>query len=149
MVRQLVDLMKEHDLTEIALQVDTSRVRLRKGPLVGAAMAAPAMNYAPPAPARAAESANSAPAAPPAEAVATTPIKSPTVGTFYLQATPDAPPYVKVGSAITADTIVCMVEAMKVFNEIPAGIAGTVTEILVENATPVEFGQPLFRVKTG
>jgi acetyl-CoA carboxylase biotin carboxyl carrier protein len=148
MVRQLVDLMKEHDLTEIALQVETSRVRLRKGPLGGFAPA-PALNYAPPAAARPADNNVASPPVPPIETVSTTPIKSPTVGTFYLQSTPDSPPYVKVGSVIAADTIVCMVEAMKVFNEIPAGIAGTITEVLVENATPVEFGQPLFRVKMG
>ena len=74
-------------------------------------------------------------------------IKSPTVGTFYVASSPDAPPFVKVGATVQPETVVCMVEAMKVFNEIPAGLSGTILEVLVENAAPVEFGQPLFRVK--
>ncbi|MCE7907882.1 MAG: acetyl-CoA carboxylase biotin carboxyl carrier protein [Candidatus Omnitrophica bacterium COP1] len=73
-------------------------------------------------------------------------IKSPMVGTFYRSPTPDAPPFIQVGSIVQPDTIVCILEAMKVMNEIKAGLHGKVTEILAENASPVEFGQPLFRL---
>ena len=76
-------------------------------------------------------------------------ITSPTVGTFYSSPTPDDPPFVKIGSKVSSDTIVCIVEAMKVFNQIPAEVSGTITEVLVKNGDPVEFGQPLFRVRPG
>ncbi len=75
------------------------------------------------------------------------PIPSPMVGTFYRSAAPDAPPFIQVGSMVDEETVVCILEAMKVMNEIKAGVRGKVTEILVENGNPVEFGQPLFRVK--
>ncbi|MGI6455689.1 MAG: acetyl-CoA carboxylase biotin carboxyl carrier protein [bacterium] len=74
-------------------------------------------------------------------------IKSPMVGTFYRSPSPDSPPFVDVGSAVQNNTVVCILEAMKVMNEIKAGISGTVMEILVENGQPVEFGQALFKIK--
>ena len=74
-------------------------------------------------------------------------IKSPTVGTFYASPSPDDPPFIKVGSTVKADTVVCLIEAMKVYNQITADVTGTVTEVLAANADAVEFGQPLFRVK--
>jgi len=74
-------------------------------------------------------------------------IKAPMVGTFYRAPAPDAPPFVEVGQAVQNSTVVCILEAMKVMNEIKAGMAGTVREILVENGQPVEFGQPLFKIK--
>ena len=70
------------------------------------------------------------------------------VGTFYRSSSPDTPPFVNVGDHIGPDTTVCLVEAMKVFNEIPAGISGKVIAILVENEEPTEFGQPLFKIDT-
>ncbi|MBV8381972.1 MAG: biotin/lipoyl-binding protein, partial [Planctomycetaceae bacterium] len=73
-------------------------------------------------------------------------IESPMVGTFYAASAPDAPPFVSVGSVVRPDTTVCVIEAMKVFTEIPAGLSGTITEVLVKNGQPVEFGQPLFHV---
>ena len=69
------------------------------------------------------------------------------VGTYYSSPSPDAAAYVSVGSVLRPDTTVCVIEAMKVFTDIPAGVAGTVTEVLVKNGQPVEFGQPLFRVR--
>ena len=75
-------------------------------------------------------------------------IKSPIVGTFYSAPDPDAPAFIKVGDHVGPETTVCIVEAMKVFNEIPAEISGKITAVLVENGSPVEFGQPLFRVDT-
>ena len=68
------------------------------------------------------------------------------VGTFYASPSPDAPPFVSVGTVVRPDTTVCIIEAMKVFTDIPAGVAGTIAEVLVKNGQPVEFGQPLFRV---
>ncbi|MFM8219384.1 MAG: acetyl-CoA carboxylase biotin carboxyl carrier protein, partial [Planctomycetaceae bacterium] len=74
-------------------------------------------------------------------------IKSPTVGTYYESAAPGEKPFVNVGSKVTAETVVCLIEAMKVFNQITADTSGTIAEILVKNGDPVDFGQPLFRVK--
>ena len=74
-------------------------------------------------------------------------IKSPMVGTFYASPSPENPPFVTVGQEITPDTVVCIIEAMKVMNEIKAEVSGTVTEILAENGKPVQFGQTLFRLK--
>ena len=71
------------------------------------------------------------------------------VGTFYASSGPDTPPFVKVGDQVGPDTVVCIVEAMKVFNEIPAEVSGKITAVLVENAAPVEYGQRLFRVEKG
>ena len=73
-------------------------------------------------------------------------IESPMVGTYYASTAPDAPPFVSVGSVVQPDTTLCIIEAMKVFTDIPAGVSGTIAEILVKNGQPVEFGQPLFRV---
>ena len=75
-------------------------------------------------------------------------IKSPIVGTFYSAPDPESPPFIKVGDHVGPETPVCIVEAMKVFNEIPAEVSGKITAVLVENGSPVEFGQPLFRVDT-
>ena len=76
-------------------------------------------------------------------------VKSPMVGTFYLASSPDAPPFAKVGDRIGPEKTVCIVEAMKVFNEIPAGVSGQIVAMLVENGAPVEFGQPLIKVDPG
>src|SRR5262249_20363706 len=141
-VRRLIELMQEHDLTEIDLRQGEQRVRLRRGaePIVGM-MAAPSLGSGS-SPARA----NAAPAADKA-AAAEAPgadlavIKSPMVGTFYTASSPESPPFVKVGTHVGPETIVCIIEAMKVFNEIPAEISGTVAAVLVENGVPIEFGQ--------
>jgi acetyl-CoA carboxylase biotin carboxyl carrier protein len=98
------------------------------------------------APAPAPPTAAAAPAAPAAELPA---IKSPTVGTFYESAAPGEAPFVQVGTKVTTDSVVCIIEAMKVFNQITSDLTGTVTEVLVKNGDPVEYGQPLFRVRLG
>lgn len=151
-LRELIALMERHDLSEVDLQNGEQRCRLRRGPqnvsVVSAApgyMPAPQMAAPAPAPAPSTASASAAPAAPVNDG--TVVIKSPTVGTFYASASPDDPPFVKVGSTVKADTVVCLIEAMKVYNQITADVVGTITEILVHNADAVEFGQPLFRVK--
>ncbi len=112
------------------------------------APAAPAPAAAPAAPAPAA--APGAPAAPAASADdSLTPIPSPLVGTFYRAGSPDADPFVSVGSRVNKDTVVCIIEAMKVMNEIKAETSGTIKKILVENATAVQFGQPMFLIEKG
>jgi acetyl-CoA carboxylase biotin carboxyl carrier protein len=84
-----------------------------------------------------------------AELDGTITINSPTVGTYYSSPTPDDPPFVSVGSRVQPETIVCIVEAMKVFNQIPAELSGTIVAVLAKNGESVEFGQPLFRVRSG
>ena len=146
-VRRLVELMKEHDLSELDLKDGEQRVRLRRG---AEPMVSYPMSYASPPPGPAAPAPSAAPSsggATPAPAVETgVVIKSPMVGTFYHSANPESPPFVKVGDHVGAETTVCIVEAMKVFNQIPADMSGQITAVLVENGQPVEFGQPLFRV---
>jgi acetyl-CoA carboxylase biotin carboxyl carrier protein len=145
-VRQLIELMKEHDLAEIDLRQGEQRVKLRRGgePIVG--MMAPALSSAAPKISAAPASEKTAAAESPGADLAV--IKSPMVGTFYSASNPETPPFVKVGSHVGPDTIVCIIEAMKVFNEIPAEISGTVAAVLVENGAPIEFGQPLFKIDT-
>jgi acetyl-CoA carboxylase biotin carboxyl carrier protein len=138
-IRRLVELMNEHELAEIDLRQADQRIRLRKGgePLITTgAPAAPT--------ARAAEAAASPPPAVADANLAV--IKSPMVGTFYAAAAQDAPPFVKVGDHVGPTSTVCLIEAMKVFNEIPAEISGQVVAVLVENGEAVEFGQPLFKI---
>ena len=139
-VRRLIELMKEHDLSELDLKQADNRVRIRRG---GEVVAYSAPAAPPPKPTAAAEAA--APHAPAADSWMLV-IKSPMVGTFYRASGPDAAPFVKVGDRIGPERTVCIIEAMKVFNEIPAGVSGQVVAILVENGAPVEFGQPLIKV---
>jgi acetyl-CoA carboxylase biotin carboxyl carrier protein len=138
-VRKLIELMKEHDLSELDLKQADNRVRIRRGGEV-VAYSAPAAPVA--RPAAGAPAGGGEPAAPDRSVV----IKSPMVGTFYKASGPDSPVFVKVGDRIGPEKTVCIVEAMKVFNEIPAGVSGQVVAILVENGAPVEFGQPLIKV---
>lgn len=152
--RKLLQLMEKYGVTEVNLQNDEENWKIRRGPRqvsYGApAFAAPAMQMptmpAPVAPAApvAAPAAASAPAA--AAPVGIT-INAPTVGTFYSAPTPEDPPFVSVGSVVKADTVVCIIEAMKVFNQIQAEKSGRIVEILVENGDAVGFGQPLFRIE--
>jgi acetyl-CoA carboxylase biotin carboxyl carrier protein len=145
----LVELMEKHGLTEISLQRGDEKWRLRRG----METSTPPMTFSQPAPvpvttpASSATPAGGAPAAPRNDGTVT--INSPTVGTFYSSPTPDDPPFVSVGSTVLPETVVCIVEAMKVFNQIPAEVSGTVVEILAKNGDSVEFGQPLFRVRSG
>ena len=142
-IRQLVRLMQKYDLTAIDLGEGANKIRLRRRD-ANMPMIAPPQAYAPipmlPAPATA------APSVPTPDAPTGRVIESPMVGTFYASPAPDAPPFINVGSAVGDKTIVCVIEAMKVFTEIPAALSGTVTEVLVKNGQPVEFGQPLFRL---
>jgi acetyl-CoA carboxylase biotin carboxyl carrier protein len=138
-VTKLIELMKEHDLAEIDLKQGDTAVRLKRGGDVVMAAAPAAAPRAAPAAAGAAEAASAA-----EDKMLV--ITSPMVGTFYRASSPEAAPFVKVGDRIGPEKTVCIVEAMKVFNEIPAGVSGQVVAILVENGAPVEFGQPLIKV---
>jgi len=141
-VRRLIELMKEHDLSELDLKQADNRVRIRRGGEVVAYSAPAAALPARPA-AAAAEAAPGKESAADARMVV---IKSPMVGTYYKASGPDSPPFIKVGDRIGPEKTVCIIEAMKVFNEIPSGVSGQVVAILVENGAPVEFGQPLVKV---
>ena len=145
-VEVLVALMTQHDLSEIALRDGNQRLRLRRGaqtqPSIVPAPMPTASALAPP-PAAASPASSQSPAQPAKNLFE---IKSPTPGTFYSSAKPGEPPFVKVGSKVSAESVVCLIEAMKVFNEIQAEVAGAIVEIAVENQQPVEYGQVLFRV---
>ncbi len=149
-VRRLVELMKEHDLAEIDLRQADQRIRLRRGaePLVATGtQAAQAPSHAAmsaPAAAPTGIPAASAPAA--GDEAGALVIKSPMVGTFYASPNPESAPFVKVGDHVGPETVVCIIEAMKVFNQVPAEVAGQITAVLVDTGEAVEYGQPLFRV---
>ncbi len=146
-VEFLVKLMAEQDLSEIDLHEGEHRIRLRRGARIVTAAAAPAPAPVAPshAPAAAAAPATS-PHAPPAKSNLHE-IKSPMVGTFYAKPGPDKDDYVKVGSKVKPDTVVCKLEAMKLFNDLPADCSGTIAEVCVKNGQPVDFGTVLFRVE--
>ncbi|MFN9133583.1 MAG: acetyl-CoA carboxylase biotin carboxyl carrier protein [Phycisphaerales bacterium] len=155
-LKELVRLMVENDLSELNLQDQAETVAVKRGyngvPVVHQApvmMAAPAA--APAAHAAAAPAPAAAPPAAPAAAAASDAglkaITSPMVGTFYSSPNPDSPAFVKVGQAVSADTTVCLVEAMKVFNEIKAETSGTIERVLVQSGQAVEYGQKLFLIK--
>ena len=141
--------MKKNSITEFELERQDSKIRLKRG-LNGCAPApGEDATAAMPMP-MAAPMAAPAPIAPIAPTVATSgeaDIKSPMIGTFYRAPSPEAGSYVEVGNEVNPDTVVCIIEAMKVMNEIKAEVKGVITQVLVENAKPVEFGQPLFKVR--
>lgn len=158
-LRELIDLVRENEFTEFELSREDFRVRFRRGPEAagpGASIPAP-----PPAPAPMAAGANTetraaagVPQHPGARAETEASedqdlyiISSPIVGTFYRSPSPNADSFVKIGTAVEADTVVCIIEAMKLMNEIQAETSGEVVKIYVENGQPVEYGQPLFGIK--
>jgi acetyl-CoA carboxylase biotin carboxyl carrier protein len=149
-IKYLVRLMSNHDLSEIDLREGDLRIRLRRGAKKTAIMHT-AVGQQPPPPTAdqnqtgGQKTGNDTSAKePPAKPLST--IKSPTPGTFYAAPTPDAQSFVKVGSRVTPTTVVCVIEAMKIFNEITADCAGVITEICVENQQAVEYNQVLFKV---
>jgi acetyl-CoA carboxylase biotin carboxyl carrier protein len=145
-IKSVIDLMREHELNEFAIEDKDFKLSLKRGgpaTMMGMPMmAAPQMAPPPAAPAAA-----PAPAAPAEDHL--TPIPSPLVGTFYRAGSPDADPFVAVGSRVNKDTVVCIIEAMKVMNEIKAETSGVIKKVLVENATVVQFGQPMFLIEKG
>jgi len=149
-IRRLVEMMEQHDLAEIDLRQADQRIRLRRGaePQVlppGMYPPAPAISADHPSPA-AGNPAGSAAARPAAADAHIQIIRSPMVGTFYAAPNPESPPFVKVGDNIGPESVVCIIEAMKVHNDIQAEVAGKVAAVLVENGQPVEFDQPLFKI---
>lgn len=150
-IHHLVRLMKRYDVTALDINDGTARIRLKRQGEQPAVPNAPVYLPAGAYPGPVAPSAPPLPAALPAEAAApaaaTAVIESPMVGTYYSSSSPDVPPFVSVGAAVQADSVVCIIEAMKVFTDIPAGVSGTIAEVLVKNGQAVEFGQPLFRVR--
>src|SRR5829696_3134762 len=153
-LRELIELLRENGLAELELENEGFRVRLRRESAPVAATPAPAPAPAPekpPAPAPAA----SGPAHPGTQATTAAAqdqdlhiIPSPIVGTFYRSASPTAEPFVKIGSNVEDDSVVCIIEAMKLMNEIQAETSGEVVKIYVENGQPVEYGQPLFGIQS-
>jgi len=145
-IKAIIDLMKKHDLSVFEIEKEGFRLKLQKEPSVQPAAAAPSAVTGPSkATATASETAPPAPKA--IEAVPLQEIISPMVGTFYRSASPDGAPFVDVGKSVTEDTVVCIIEAMKVMNEIKAETSGVIAEVAVENGKPVQFGQVLFRIR--
>lgn len=145
-VRFLVELMKENNVSELDWEQGDARLKLRRGAVAPIVDAIPAVvPVAAPAPVAAAPSAPQAPADD-ADAKFIKTIDSPMVGTFYASPSPKAAPFVQVGDVVGPEKTVCIVEAMKVFNEIQAEISGKIVAVLVQNGDPVEYGAPLFKV---
>jgi acetyl-CoA carboxylase biotin carboxyl carrier protein len=149
-VQELIELMAANGLSEIELVEADKKIALRRGVISGGAapVAHGVVHHAAPvAHVPAAAPVAAAPAAKKDENEGLVAIKSPMVGTFYSAANPDSDPFVAVGTQVSAKTVVCIIEAMKVFNEIPAEVSGTVVKVLASNGQAVEFGQALFMVK--
>jgi acetyl-CoA carboxylase biotin carboxyl carrier protein len=146
-IKAVIDLMKKNDLSVFEMEKDGFRLKLQKGAGEQTVFTSPApVAAAPAAPAAATTSA----AASAAEAAATSALKdvlSPMVGTFYRATSPESPPFVDLGKEVSEESVVCIIEAMKVMNEIKAETKGVIAEIVAENGKPVQFGQVLFRVK--
>src|SRR5262245_15153203 len=143
-VRKFIELMNEHDLSEIDLRQADQRIRLRRGPeTVAVSKSPPIATQHAALPVTSGGGATGAPAAEESGLL----IRSPMVGTFYAAANPESPPFVQVGDHVSPDKTVCIIEAMKVFNEIPAECSGKISAVLAANGDAVEFGQPLFRVE--
>ena len=142
-IKELISLIRENDLSEFQLEQEGFKITLKRGNDFQPVITTAAPAYAAPAAAGAA----AAPAAPAEPAEKLREISSPMVGTFYSSPSPDSPSYVAVGQEVTEDTVVCIIEAMKVMNEIKAECRGVIAEIAADNGKPVQFGQPLFRLK--
>ncbi len=156
-IKELIALIRKNDLSEFSLEQEGFKITLKRGyesqplaagisygpPLVGSGhlptgqlqLSAPGQNTAAPSSTLASQ----------AEPLRDLP--SPMVGTFYAAASPEAPPFASVGQQVTPDTVICIIEAMKVMNEIKAEVSGTIAEIVAENGKPVQYGQPLFRLR--
>ena len=138
-IREIIELMEEHDLSAVDLQQGDEKIKLNRGSVSPVYSAPPTVAAAAgPVPAAAADSQSDA---------GTITVNAPMVGTFYARANPESDPFVKVGDMVSEDTVVCIVEAMKVFNEIPAECSGKVVEVLVKDQEAIDFGKPMFRVE--
>jgi acetyl-CoA carboxylase biotin carboxyl carrier protein len=147
-IKAIIDLMKKNSVTEFELEKQDFKIRLKRGSNGSTAPVVyddpPVLTYAQPA---AVPPTLVIPQQIPPPATNETEIKSPMIGTFYRAPSPESAPYVEVGTEVNPETVVCIIEAMKVMNEIKAEAKGVITQALVENAKPVEFGQPLFKIR--
>lgn len=161
-IKAIIDLMRKNSLTEFEMEHQDFKIKLKRGAGASGEEGGAVVPYPMPLPVAVPGSMVTAPVAPIAAAATTAPaapaasaagdanlleIKSPMIGTFYRAPSPESAEYVEVGSEVGPDTVVCLIEAMKVMNEIKAECKGVVTQILVDNAKPVEFGQPLFKIR--
>ncbi len=146
-IKAIIDLMKKNSITEFELERQDSKIRLKRGSNGGT----PVIQYDEPvggAPVMLPVGTAPVPAGlPQPPATGEIEIKSPMIGTFYRAPSPEAGSYVEIGTEINPESVVCIIEAMKVMNEIKAEVKGVITQVLVENAKPVEFGQPLYKVR--
>jgi len=148
-IKAIIDLMKKNSISEFELEKQDFKIKLKRGINGGVAPATaseegPILTYVQPAVAVAAPAIPTATAAAPSGELE---IKSPMIGTFYRAPSPESAPYIEVGSEVNPETVVCIIEAMKVMNEIKAEAKGMITQVMVENAKPVEFGQALFKLR--
>jgi acetyl-CoA carboxylase biotin carboxyl carrier protein len=158
-IKQIIDLMKRSELTEFAVEEEGFKLKIRRGtnglPIVSSSRSSNPpfspgdTNSAPPMPVPAALQPNPLGTQAAPEDTDIVYVKSPMVGTFYRSPSPESKPFVDIGSKIEDNSLVCIIEAMKIMNEIQAEIKGTVVEILAENGQPVEYGQRLFKLKQG
>jgi acetyl-CoA carboxylase biotin carboxyl carrier protein len=147
-IKAIIDLMKKNSISEFELERQDFKIRLRRGGLGGGTPVYEEIGngnvpVALPPP----SAGGAAPATAPAANTGEVEIKSPMIGTFYRAPSPESGNYVEIGSEVNADTVVCIIEAMKVMNEIKAEVRGVITAILIDNAKPVEFGQPIFKIR--
>lgn len=148
-IKAIIDLMKKNSVTEFELEKQEFKIRLKRGNGGGSMVAydePQSVSYVAPA-GIPAPSAAAVPVAAPTAGSSEAEIKSPMIGTFYRSPSPESAPYVEVGAEVNPDTVVCIIEAMKVMNEIKAEAKGVITQVLLDNAKPVEFGQPLFKIR--
>ncbi len=148
-IKAIIDLMKKNSVAEFEMEKEGFKIRLKRNGASGPVVQydeSPQVVYAPQPVAVAAGGAPQL-AAPAPTVTAGAEIKSPMIGTFYRSPSPESGPYVEVGTEVGPDTVVCIIEAMKVMNEIKAEVKGVITEVLLDNAKPVEFGQPMFRIR--
>ena len=151
-IKELIALIRKNDLSEFSLEQEGFKITLKRGGEIQSVVTShpapyPVPALAGPPPAAASLPAAGTPATAPLPSSEGKEIPSPMVGTFYSAPSPDAAAFVSVGQQVNPDTTICIIEAMKVMNEIKAEVSGVVTEVLAENGKPVQFGQPLFRVR--
>ena len=157
-IKQIIELMKRSELTEFAVEEEGFKLKIRRGtngiPIVSSAQNSSSQflsgDSAPPIPLPASTAAaGAALTAAAKDEAGVTYVKSPMVGTFYRAASPESKPFADVGTKVVENTVVCIIEAMKIMNEIQAEVKGSIVEVLVENGQPVEYGQRLFKLKQG
>jgi acetyl-CoA carboxylase biotin carboxyl carrier protein len=146
-IKAIIDLMKKNDLSVFEMEKDGFKLKLQKGAGEQTIFSSGAIPPAPVSSASAPITTVAAPAPEAAKGVALKDIVSPMVGTFYRAGSPESPPFAEIGKAVTEESVVCIIEAMKVMNEIKAETNGVIAEVVAENGKPVQFGQVLFRVK--